>query len=139
MRRTYLDAGVLIAATRRDPNLLHRIDWLLTDPNRALVSSAFLRLEVLPKAIYHKRSDEIAVFEAMFDSVVAWADASPSLIEHAEEIARRHGLNALDALHVTAAIALGTDEPITTERPTSPRHRATGVAVIALQSLVPPR
>jgi len=66
MRRTYLDAGVLIAALRRDPDLVHQIDGLLADPDRAFVSSVFLRLEVLPKAVYHKRAEDIAWFEAFF-------------------------------------------------------------------------
>lgn len=132
MTRTYLDSGVLIEAIRRDVVPRQRIAQILADPDRTYVSSVFVRLEVLPKAIYHKRADEVGWFEAFFASVIAWADATPGLIEHAEQIARQHGLNALDTLHVAAAVALGADELVTTERPTRPIHRATGVAVVAL-------
>jgi hypothetical protein len=137
MRRTYLDAGVLIAALRRDPDLVHQIDGLLADPDRAFVSSVFLRLEVLPKAVYHKRAEDIAWFEAFFASVVGWVDATPSLIDRAEREARRHGLNALDALHIAAAIELRAEELITTERPTKPIYRATGVAVTPCRTISP--
>jgi len=65
-------------------------------------------------------------------SVEEWADAAPEPVAQAEQVARYHGLNALDALHVAAAIALGADGLVTTERPTKPLHRVTGVAVVGV-------
>jgi predicted nucleic acid-binding protein len=56
MTRTFVDAGVLIAAaTGRQPALYRRAIAILDDPVRDFVASDFLRLEVLPKAIYTRR------------------------------------------------------------------------------------
>lgn len=35
---------------------------ILDDPEREFVSSAFVKLEVLSKAIYHKQQEEIEVY-----------------------------------------------------------------------------
>jgi hypothetical protein len=53
MIRTYLDAGVLISAARGKAPLATKALDILDDPNRQFVSSVFLKLEVLPKAVYH--------------------------------------------------------------------------------------
>ena len=132
MTRTFLDSGVLIAAVRRDPAFEDRIGRLILDPDRLFVSSVFVRLEVLPKAVYHKQSRQVAWLELFFRSLAGWVDASPELTAQADGIARQHGLSALDALHVAASIALGADELITTERLAKPLHRATGVRVVPL-------
>ncbi len=46
--------------------------------------------------------------------------------------ANRHGLNAMDALHIAAAYLLDADELITTERPQKPLYRNGLVPVIWL-------
>ena len=51
MTRTFVDAGILIAAARGTPALVHPVATILGDPDRTFVASVFLRLEVLPKAI----------------------------------------------------------------------------------------
>ena len=63
------------------------------------------------------------------ERVVARAEA---LLAKAETEALPLSLSALDALHVAAAVALGADELVATERPTKPIHRATGVTVVSL-------
>jgi len=55
MIRTYLDAGVLIAAARGKEPIAIRALEILDDPNRQFVSSIFLRLELLPIASVNKR------------------------------------------------------------------------------------
>lgn len=42
------------------------------------------------------------------------------------------GMAAMDALHVAAAMQVGADELVTTERPTKPIHRARGVRVVTI-------
>jgi len=42
------------------------------------------------------------------------------------------GLSALDALHVAAAKCSGAEEFITTERPTTPLFRVTGLVITTL-------
>jgi hypothetical protein len=76
MTLTYLDSGVLIAAVREEPIVRDRVSALLVDPDRTFVSSAFVRLEVLPKATYHRRRDEVRFYDLFFERVDASADRS---------------------------------------------------------------
>lgn len=114
MTRTYVDAGVLIAANRGDSLAAHRAARLLEAPDRMFVASEFLRLEVLPKALYHRNPAEVYLYETFFARVVSWVEPVERVIELAGRQAARHGLNALDALHVAAAILLEADELVTT-------------------------
>lgn len=122
MTRTYVDAGVLIAVARGFQFGSYRAVTVLEDPERIFVASALLRLEVLPKALYHRNHAEVALYEAFFAGVSVWAEPVERVVEIAEREAARHGLKALDALHVAAAILLGADELITTEGPRKPIH-----------------
>jgi hypothetical protein len=54
--RTYLDASVLIAAFQANGQAAILAMEALNDPDRQLVVSDFLRLEVLPKPIFHSRT-----------------------------------------------------------------------------------
>lgn len=132
MTRTYLDAGILIAAIRGLPDLAARILALLADPDREFVSGAFTRLELLPKAVYHRNLAEVAFYQAFFQRVTTWAEPLDRIVELAEQVASRQGLNALDALHVASAILLDADELVTTERSDEPIHRVTSVNVVGL-------
>lgn len=73
LTRTYLDSGVPIAAIRGDSDLSTRRLALLLDPGRTFVSSAFLRLELLPKAVYHRNGVEVEFHERFFSRVSSWA------------------------------------------------------------------
>jgi predicted nucleic acid-binding protein len=109
---------------------------VLDDPDREFVSSAFLKLEVLPKAVYGKRQTEVEFYETFFAAVRRWVKTLPRIVEKAQQHANMHGLGAMDALHVAAAISVGADELVTTEKPEKPIHRVTEVKVISLQSEV---
>lgn len=132
MDRTYLDAGVLIEAVRGPLDKTRRVEAMLGDPNRLFVASAFLRLEILPKALHYRRRPEAAFYEAYFRSVAEWAEPLSAVVLQAEEEARRFGLSALDALHVASAVLLDADELITTESLGKPIHRVTSVRVVRL-------
>lgn len=132
MIRTYVDAGILIAGFRSGGAASGSALDVLGDPDREFVGSVFLRLEVLPKAAYHRNEDELAFYEAFFRRVVAWAVPMTEVIERAEWEAARYGLNALDALHVAAAVLLGAEELVTTEGPRKPIHRTTSVRVVGI-------
>lgn len=134
MIRTYLDAGVLIAVARGHPDSAQTARNIMADPERVFVASVFLRLEVLPKAIYQRRAAEVDLYQRYFARVAAWADPSETLTNLAEQEAARSGLNALDALHIAAAQVLGADELVTTEKPRKPLHRTTSVRVVAIPS-----
>jgi predicted nucleic acid-binding protein len=132
MIRTYLDAGVLIAAARGKAPIAIRALEILDDPNRQFVSSIFLKLEVLPKAIFYENSSEAQFYEAVLDSVIYWADSNDSIVEQAYREACAFGLAALDALHVAAAASAGADELVTTEKSNKPIHRTQSVKIVSI-------
>jgi predicted nucleic acid-binding protein len=126
--RTFLDAGILIAAVRGQEREAARALAILEDPERSFLTSEFLRMEVLPKAIYYRRPAEVALYERYFARAQLIA-ASGALISQAFADACTFGLAALDALHLTFAKAGDAEEFITTENPTQPLFRVTGIVV----------
>ena len=128
MIRTFLDAGVLIAAVRGQEDEAARALAILEDPERSFIASDFLRMEVLPKAIYYQRPAEVALYERFF-SKADLIPVSAALVTQAYTEACTFGLSALDALHVAVAKASGAEEFITTERPTTPLFRVTGIVI----------
>jgi len=65
---TFLDAGVLIAAARGNYDVSAQAMAVLDDPDRLFASSDFVRLEVLPKAVFNRRADEAEFYTAFFSS-----------------------------------------------------------------------
>lgn len=61
-----MDSGVLIAAARGTDEAARRAMAVLDDPERSFASSAFVRLEVLPKALRHRREAEARFYETFF-------------------------------------------------------------------------
>jgi predicted nucleic acid-binding protein len=129
LTRTFLDAGVLIAAARGNEPSSRRAFEVLDDARRSFVSSPFVCLEVLPKAIFNKRLAEVAFYEAYFGSVEAWVTPDQELLEDASRLAARFGLSAIDALHVAAATMASVDELVASEKPGRPIHRVSSLAV----------
>ncbi|HJQ38332.1 MAG TPA: antitoxin family protein [Thermoanaerobaculia bacterium] len=64
VKRTFVDAGVLIAAARGGNVQAARAMEVLDDPDREFAASPFLRLEVLPQSIFNKREAERECYEA---------------------------------------------------------------------------
>ena len=135
MIHTFLDAGVLIAGIRGVPATVERVLEMLNDPERAFVASDFVRLEVLPKALYFRQQAEVAFYEAYFATVVEMVEASSALVAHAYDEAQWAGLAGMDALHIAAAKAAGVTEFITVEKPTKPLFRVTGLTVQTLEAI----
>lgn len=76
MIRTFVHASVLIAAaTGRHSNVQPLAVAILDDANRISLSSPFLQLEVLPKAIHGRRDPEAAFYRTLF----ADAPSGPTL------------------------------------------------------------
>jgi len=128
LTRTFLDAGVLIAAVRGQEDEAARALARLEDPERSFIGSDFLKMEVLPKALYYQRPAEVALYERFF-SRARLISVSTALVTQAYTEACTFGLSALDALHVTVAKAGGAEEFITTERTTTPLFRVTGIVI----------
>lgn len=132
MTITFIDAGVLILIARGEQDAAVKAMAILDDATREFASSEFVRLEVLPKAIYYRSTAEIKFYELFFSSVKHWATTSETLIKEAYREASQTGLAALDALHVVAAASVKADEFITTEKPEKPLHRTKLVKIVSV-------
>jgi predicted nucleic acid-binding protein len=131
---TFIDAGVLIAAARGRTEVSAQAMAVLDDPDRIFASSEFVRLEVLPKALFNQNADEADFYNAFFGAVTHWPTSNDAVVRHAYEIGVRLGLAALDALHAAAAISAGAEELVTTEKRTKPLHRVTDIRVRSIQA-----
>ena len=132
MTLTFVDAGVLIAAARGNNKLSLKAMAVLDDPDRQFVSSKFVQLEVLPKAVFHKNLAEVNFYEIFFNSVHTWANSSEQLLEDAYAHACDYGLSAIDALHVAAAISVNADELVTTKKPDKPIHKTQKIKITSI-------
>lgn len=130
--RTYVDAGVLIAAARGEHRLAEMALDVLDDPSREFVASDFLRLEVLPKAMFNKREAEAAFYQTFFEGVSEWALALDAVVSTALDEACSCGMSAIDGLHVAAASLLGAQEMITTEKESKPMFRTRRLRMISI-------
>lgn len=130
--KTYIDSGVLIAAFRGITTVAVKATEVLDDPQREYATSLFVKLEVLPKAIYNQQLAEVDFYETFFAGCSIWATELEKIIEFAQQLASDFGLWAIDALHVAAAISVGADELITTEKPSKHKHRITEIRVISI-------
>ena len=131
---TFVDAGVLIAAARGRTEVSAQAMAILDDPDRSFASSEFVRLEVLPKALFNRKSDEAEFYFEFFHAVSYWPANTDAVVRHAYEIGVKFGLAALDALHVAAAVSTGAEEIITTEKRGKPLHRTTDIRVRSVQA-----
>jgi len=134
MKRTYIDANVLIAAFQGEESVARRALQVLDDPDRKLVVSDYLRLEVLPKPTFHERREEIDFMQAIFESASENVSTSSELTRRAVALASRYDMTPIDALHIGAAAVSGVDELVTMEKPTKPICKVQEVRVTSLHS-----
>lgn len=128
----FVDSGVLIAAaTGRDP-LANAARQILLDPGLEFASTQLVWLEVVPKAQYTGRLQEVRFYKRYFESVTAWAQVDMDLLEGAAALAAKHGLSAVDAIHAAAALGLDAKRLITTERKSKPLHRVSEIRVTTI-------
>ncbi|CCQ66669.1 hypothetical protein CWATWH0402_3776, partial [Crocosphaera watsonii WH 0402] len=88
------DSGVLISAYQGTNEVSLKAILILNDVNRQFMTSSFVQLEVLSKAIYHQQTTEIEFYETFFATCYIWSDDYSSIVFLAKELARRYGLNA---------------------------------------------
>ncbi len=138
MVRSFPDNGVLIDAARGVLPFDQIAFNYLDDSRHIFLTSPFVQLEVLPKAAYHQRGDELAFYETFFHhQPLEWCRDSEQITRLADQEGCQYGLGALDALHVAAAYLLGADELVTTERPTKPIYRTSLIQVVYLYRDLP--
>lgn len=136
LKRTYIDANLLIAAFCGEGELGQRAIEILDDPDRALVASDAIRLEVMPKPRYEKRQREIE----FYDTVLSHAEHlkwSTDTLYRAHDLAEKHGIAAMDAIHVATALDADVDEFVTAEKPTKPMFRVTALRVQSIRTIFP--
>ncbi len=129
--RTFLDSGVLIAAFKGAPQLRELALQILEDPDRVFVTSPFVRLEVLPKAIFNKQVNERRFYEQFFARAVCVSDLN-AVFDLGEKEAAKSGVGSMDSLHLAAAHLLSVDEFLTTEGLRKSIHRSSLVKVVCL-------
>ncbi|MDI9569696.1 MAG: type II toxin-antitoxin system VapC family toxin [Pseudomonadota bacterium] len=134
MKRTYVDANVLIAAFQGDKQVSQRALQVLDDPDRMFVVSDYLRLEVLPKPTFHKRQEEIGFMREVFESAAESLCTSSDLTGCALAMASKYDMTPIDALHIGAATVAGVDEFVTMEKPTKPICRVKEIKVVSIHS-----
>ena len=132
MIRTYVDANLLIIAFRGNDAGVAAAIQVLDDAQRVLVSSAFLRLEILRKPLFYQRDDEIRFMEAFCARVNDWVVVDDALVKQALSLAANYDLGSMDALHLAAALTGKADEFITLEKPFKPMFRVPGLRVVSL-------
>lgn len=132
--KTYLDSGVLLAAWR-NAELRPAALRVLEDSQREFVTSQLVRLELLPKPAFEKRPIERIFYETYFAAATRSQPLDEQLGNEAQALAERHGLAAMDALHIAAAQRAGAEEFYTSERPGKPMFRVKGLKIISLHSV----
>ncbi len=121
-KRTYIDANLLIAAFRGEGELGQRAIEILDDPERILVASDAVRLEVQPKPRYEKRQQEIDFYEAVLGQA-EYLEWRTETLYRAQDLAEKYGIAAMDAIHVATALDAGVDEFVTAEKSSKPMFR----------------
>ncbi|MEA5619657.1 nucleic acid-binding protein [Cronbergia sp. UHCC 0137] len=134
MIRTFIDAGVLICAARSQGESAEKALQILENENREFASSIFLKLEVLPKAIYNHQKSEVKFYEAFFEEVSYWAKDINTIIATAYEQSSKFGVGAMDALHIGAALSVEATEFVTNEKPERSIHRTPSIKMISIHS-----
>lgn len=104
------------------------------DPERKLVVSDYLRLEVFPKPTFHKRQEEIEFMQTILGNSSENISTSPELTERAVDLASKYDMTPIDALHASAAVTAAVDELVTMEKDTKPLCRVKEIKVVSLYS-----
>lgn len=71
MKKTFVDSKVLITAAcgdKKDPMTIRALE-VLDDPERYFISTIYVSMEVLPKATYFQRQEEIDFYNKYFAAV----------------------------------------------------------------------
>jgi len=129
---TYIDSGVLIFAAQGTTAAASLALPFLADPGREYVTSDYVRLEILPKATFHKRAAEVEFYNLFFATTSRSIPTSEALLEYALEEACKNGIQGLDAVHIACAAFAGAEEFITSEKTSAPIYRTALVKMVSI-------
>jgi predicted nucleic acid-binding protein len=130
--RTYIDSGVLIAAFKGDAKSSAAALSFLNDPLREYITSDYVKIELLPKSVYHKNQAEQDFYETYFKRTSMRVPSSDALLIFAIEEGGKTGILGIDAIHVACAVVAQAADFVTVEKSQKPIHRANGVNVISI-------
>lgn len=135
-KRVYLDSSVLLAAFRAQEPLAKKAFDVIDSPEVSLVVSDAVRLELLPKAVYYKNSQEVDFYQSIFQNAqnLEW---STDALKDAQKLAETYGLSAMDAIHIAHAKEAQVDEFVTAEKKTSPIFRVTSLTIKSIRDIEP--
>lgn len=131
-KRTYVDANLLIAAWQGKGELGIRALRILDDPQRTIVLSRAVWLEVMPKAIYHKQVMEVTFYQEIF-AMAEVQEWNVETLGRAEALAQQYGIAAMDAVHLAIAIVGNVDEFVSAEKPQKPMFRVSEIVVQSIR------
>ena len=129
---TYVDACLLITAFRYDDARGEAANIVLNDERRVFITSDALWLELMPKAVYNKYTDEAAFYADFFGRAERRLSWSIAVLQSAQQLALKYGLAAMDAIHIAHAIDAGADEFISAEGITKPIYRVREVPMTSI-------
>jgi hypothetical protein len=135
--RTFLDSGVLLTAWR-GKDFCEQALAVMEDESREFCTAQLVKLELLPKPAFFRQKLETEFYGTFFAQVKHEEPLSATLGNEAMALASAHGIAAADALNLCAALRLGAEEFITSEKPGKPMFSVSGIRVISLQSLRSP-
>ena len=132
-KRTYLDSNILIAAFLGQGDLSSDALKIIDDEDRQLVASDAVRLETLPKPHYEGNQTEVDFYETIFNyaEMLPW---NTNILSQAQQLAEKHGIAAMDAIHVSFAIFANVDEFVTKEKLTKPMFRVRDIPIRSISS-----
>ena len=107
----------------------------MADETRDFVSSENVRLELLPKPAFEKRSTEAEFYEEHFSIATHIEPFSRELGKKALSLAKKYGLSAGDALNLSSAIRQAAAEFITSEAPGKPIFRVKELRIVSLHTM----
>jgi predicted nucleic acid-binding protein len=134
--RTYLDSSVLIAIIEAEPDIADKALRYVDDPDREIISSEAVRLEVYPRRLHDpEKSGQRQWLDKLFENAAQIVtDFSERVWKRALDEATTYHMQPMDALHVAAALEAEAEEFITAERPEKSLCRTKSIRVISLRS-----
>lgn len=137
-RRVYLDAGILILASRAvdhgaGSELTKRALEELNQPDAIFLYSRIVELETLPQPTVNKFQNQVGFLKEYFrNSELVLCDAATQNVA-LQEACTSPGQKAADALHIACALSGKANELVTTEdrNETLPKSAALPIRTIA--------
>jgi len=132
--KTFVDSDVLIAAFQGKEEVWQKAMMVLDDPEREFIVSDYLKLEILPQPIFHRRHEEIQFMQIFLDNASLYVGPNSTVIDQAITLASQYSLGAMDALHAGTAVVSKADVLVTLEKPEKPLCQVKEIKVVSLRS-----